>query len=35
MSSSGGKLSYYQVLATFAKSLKFTMTMGNPGTTVA
>jgi len=35
MSSLGSKLSYYQGLAVFAKSLKFTMTMGNPGTTVA
>ena len=35
MSSVGSKLSYYQGLAKYAESLKFTMTMGNPGTTVA
>jgi Spherulation-specific family 4 len=35
MSQLGTKLSYYSSLATYAKSLGFEMTIGNPGTTVS
>jgi len=35
MSSSGSTASYYQTLETYAKSLGFTMNVGNPGTTVS
>lgn len=35
MSNVGSTLSYYQGLASYASSLGFSMTMGNPGTTVS